>query len=44
MKLEKLGDNRYELYNILTNAAHLETDVACALFVCFVYLTHAAIQ
>jgi len=39
-----MDENRYELYNFDFTAAHWETDVACVLFVCFVYLTRAAIQ
>ena len=33
MKMEKLANNRYELYNFESNAAYCETDVAIDLFV-----------
>ena len=40
MKLEKLDDNRYELYTFDSNTAYWERDVAYDIFVRFDYLSY----
>jgi hypothetical protein len=43
MKLEKVDDNRLELYNFETNAVYWQTDVDYVLLVRFVYVSFVTI-
>ena len=43
MKLEKLDDNKYELYNFYSHVACLETDVAYDFLVWFIFIINISI-